>query len=490
MASQSDILRAGIGSPAVNERLRERPLRTKSDDSLAEPANGLEGRKQRLDERRSTDRERTESAGGARNDPSASERVSKRREGTGASFEERLAREAVALERRGAAEPAETEEAVVDEDAPAEDTIVTAEVAVDPEALLADALAGATTLPEDVDAGAALVDANATPATAQTTPAVAVAEPVAPAITNPIPQAEIAVEEPHGAEAAPSEHASADTKSAPTNDGPARSTPAIEAGSKDATAAPAIVAAAAAPAVATERPAAREASATSTASTANASSPFDAASTGSAAEALTEAPVAPAAPIDAPAPERASEAAAPEVRLEATAAATSTTATEAATPHRSGHAVESALPDARAPVEAPAAPERSPRAEFRSVEEAREILSQWRLHVAPESERVLLELRPAALGSIAIQLRVDAGRVEAIVRSPRRSSLDALRAREGELRTELERSGLAAERITFELGDAPNESSGETPSRSSAAARALQNALVLERAREGLDTYA
>lgn len=86
------------------------------------------------------------------------------------------------------------------------------------------------------------------------------------------------------------------------------------------------------------------------------------------------------------------------------------------------------------------------------LERAAEILRQIELHASADVKRLTLELEPAELGRLSIQLALRARRVTAIVRAENASTLEALRAREGELCDVLSRRGITADAVRFELG--------------------------------------
>lgn len=87
-----------------------------------------------------------------------------------------------------------------------------------------------------------------------------------------------------------------------------------------------------------------------------------------------------------------------------------------------------------------------------AVDRAQEILRQIKLHLAPGLRRLTLDLEPAELGRLAIQLTWRPGRVNAVVRAGEPETLRLLQEREGELRAVLAERGIQADSIGFELG--------------------------------------
>ncbi|NOT30643.1 MAG: flagellar hook-length control protein FliK, partial [Planctomycetes bacterium] len=86
------------------------------------------------------------------------------------------------------------------------------------------------------------------------------------------------------------------------------------------------------------------------------------------------------------------------------------------------------------------------------LERASEILRQIRLHATPDVQRLTLELEPAELGRLSIQLALRAGKLTAIVRAESAATLEALEQRENELRSVLAERGITADSMRFELG--------------------------------------
>ena len=86
------------------------------------------------------------------------------------------------------------------------------------------------------------------------------------------------------------------------------------------------------------------------------------------------------------------------------------------------------------------------------LERAAEILRQIQLHAAPGVRRLTLDLEPAELGRLSVQLALRAGRVAAIVRGERPETLELLRQREDDLLQVLAQRGISADAVRFELG--------------------------------------
>lgn len=100
-------------------------------------------------------------------------------------------------------------------------------------------------------------------------------------------------------------------------------------------------------------------------------------------------------------------------------------------------------------TEATSAPERAGTA---VLERAEQVLRQIQLHLSPGVKRLTLELQPAELGRLAIQLALRGGKLTAIVRSERAKTLEALEQHEPELRATLAQRGIAVDSVRFELG--------------------------------------
>jgi flagellar hook-length control protein FliK len=98
---------------------------------------------------------------------------------------------------------------------------------------------------------------------------------------------------------------------------------------------------------------------------------------------------------------------------------------------------------------ATSAPERAGTA---VLERAEEVLRQIQLHLTPGVKRLTLELQPAELGRMAIQLALRGGKLTAIVRGERAETLEALEQHEPGLRAVLAGRGIAIDSVRFELG--------------------------------------
>jgi flagellar hook-length control protein FliK len=86
------------------------------------------------------------------------------------------------------------------------------------------------------------------------------------------------------------------------------------------------------------------------------------------------------------------------------------------------------------------------------LERAAEILRQIQLHVAPGVRRLTLDLEPAELGRLSVQLALRAGKVAAIVRGERPETLELLQQREADLLQVLAQRGIEVDAVRFELG--------------------------------------
>lgn len=86
------------------------------------------------------------------------------------------------------------------------------------------------------------------------------------------------------------------------------------------------------------------------------------------------------------------------------------------------------------------------------LERAAEILRQIQLHAAPGIRRLTLDLEPAELGRLSVQLALRAGKVAAIVRGENSETLELLQQRESELLQVLAQRGITADAVRFELG--------------------------------------
>jgi len=86
------------------------------------------------------------------------------------------------------------------------------------------------------------------------------------------------------------------------------------------------------------------------------------------------------------------------------------------------------------------------------LERAQEILRQIELHLTPGVKRLTLDLEPAELGRLSIQLALRHGKVTAILRGEREETVALLAGGQDELRQVLARQGIVADSIRFEHG--------------------------------------
>jgi hypothetical protein len=86
------------------------------------------------------------------------------------------------------------------------------------------------------------------------------------------------------------------------------------------------------------------------------------------------------------------------------------------------------------------------------LERAAEILRQIQLHATPHVRRLTLDLEPAELGRLSVQLALRAGKVAAIVRGENPETLALLEQRQPELLQVLAQRGIPADSVRFELG--------------------------------------
>lgn len=135
------------------------------------------------------------------------------------------------------------------------------------------------------------------------------------------------------------------------------------------------------------------------------------------------------------------------------------------------------------------------------LERAAEILRQIELHATGDVKRLTLDLEPADLGRVSVQLALRAQRVTTIVRAQQPATLDALAQRKDELLAVLGRRGIAADSVRFELGFGGSRSGGyararaasEAPPEQARVARApsAPPSAIPHRVRSGrIDTYA
>lgn len=110
----------------------------------------------------------------------------------------------------------------------------------------------------------------------------------------------------------------------------------------------------------------------------------------------------------------------------------------------------SVRPGGAKPLAAPA--EVRPESGANPSARAEEIVRQIELHLAPGVKRLTLELAPAELGRISIQLALRAGKIAAIVRGERPEALALLESRAEELGRLFAERGIVADEVRFELG--------------------------------------
>lgn len=108
------------------------------------------------------------------------------------------------------------------------------------------------------------------------------------------------------------------------------------------------------------------------------------------------------------------------------------------------------------------------------LERAAEILRQIQLHATPAVQRLTLDLEPAELGRLSVQLALRAGRVAAIVRGENPETLELLQQREAELLQVLAQRGIQADAVRFELGFGSSRS--QRGARAAAATEAVPSA--------------
>jgi hypothetical protein len=93
-----------------------------------------------------------------------------------------------------------------------------------------------------------------------------------------------------------------------------------------------------------------------------------------------------------------------------------------------------------------------PAADVAALERAQEIVEQIRAHLAPGLKRLVLDLHPAELGRLSIQLAWRAGKVAAIVRADEPETLELLASRSEELRALFAKGGVETSELRFEAG--------------------------------------
>lgn len=97
--------------------------------------------------------------------------------------------------------------------------------------------------------------------------------------------------------------------------------------------------------------------------------------------------------------------------------------------------------ESREPLPAPPANER-----------AAEVMRQFRMQLHPGLRSATIELAPADLGRIRIEMKLEGGKLRAIVRAEKPESLAALEEHLPELRAALEQQGLVADDLDLGLG--------------------------------------
>jgi len=105
-------------------------------------------------------------------------------------------------------------------------------------------------------------------------------------------------------------------------------------------------------------------------------------------------------------------------------------------------AVTAKTPGAAAPA--------TPNAEL--IEHAAEVLQQIRFSLSRGAKEISVQLAPQDLGRLSIKLRVDDGRLSAVVRAENAQTLELLERQAPELRAILAQQGFDAENIELELG--------------------------------------
>jgi len=102
---------------------------------------------------------------------------------------------------------------------------------------------------------------------------------------------------------------------------------------------------------------------------------------------------------------------------------------------------ETAKAEAREPVPAPPENER-----------AAEVMRQFRMQLHPGLKTAMIELAPAELGRIRIEMKLDGGKLQAVVRAEKPEALAALEEHLPELRSALEQQGIVADDLDLGLG--------------------------------------
>jgi len=86
------------------------------------------------------------------------------------------------------------------------------------------------------------------------------------------------------------------------------------------------------------------------------------------------------------------------------------------------------------------------------LERAEEIVRQIRLHLSSSVRRLTLDLQPAELGRLSVQLALRSGKITAIVRAESEETLELLKEKEGDLLGAFAQRGIRADSLRFEHG--------------------------------------
>lgn len=153
-------------------------------------------------------------------------------------------------------------------------------------------------------------------------------------------------------------------------------------------------------------------------------------------------------------------------------------------------------------VSAEVAPLAPPPPTLADAQRAAEVLRQVRLQLVPELKSAVIQLAPAELGRVSIELEIDRDQVTARVRAEQPEALGALQRHLPELRAALARQGLETQHIEFALGFQDGQRGRETQQSSRRSARAANEIeatdnvvhasapLARALAAGGVDTYA
>jgi flagellar hook-length control protein FliK len=151
---------------------------------------------------------------------------------------------------------------------------------------------------------------------------------------------------------------------------------------------------------------------------------------------------------------------------------------------------------------AEAAPLAPPPPTLADAQRAADVLRQVRLQLVPELKSAVIQLAPAELGRVSIELEIDKDQVVARVRAEQPEALGALQRHLPELRAALARQGLETQHVEFALGFQDGQRGRETQQGSRRSARAANEidatdnavhaSVPLARALAvgGVDTYA